>query len=60
MRGGIVEYSTMIGRGTPAGSIWHERTWSFVKRDFDRVPLADNPEYTTSAVSAVLHGYSIM
>ena len=33
------------------------RTWSLVIVDFDRVPHAENPEYSTSDV---LHGYSIV
>ena len=46
----------MIGRGTPMRKMRCARTWSIVIVDFDRVPHAENLEYSTS----VLHGYSIV
>ena len=47
----------MIGRGTPVRNMQFARTWSLVIVDFDHVPHAVNPEYSTFDV---LHDYSIV
>ena len=39
---------------------WPRYLWSLAIRDFDCVPLAANPEYTTSAASVSIRGYSIV
>ena len=47
----------MIGRGTPVRNMRVARTLSLVIVDFDRVPHAVNPEYSTFDV---LHDYPIV